>query len=112
MESTQELKILEVKKAERQTALAQWAGSVCQIQPVSLQPMLGDASLRRYFRIFVRGQSYVLMDAPPPQENCYLFASISESLRKMGLQTPEIIHADYKRGFLMITDFSDATYLK
>jgi aminoglycoside/choline kinase family phosphotransferase len=111
MESARELKISEIKKIERQSALERWLDSTCHVSPSALQPMAGDASLRRYFRVQIESQSFIVMDAPPP-ENCQAFAAISSALRKLGLQTPEIIHADFDQGFLLITDFGDATYLK
>jgi N-acetylmuramate 1-kinase len=95
MESAQELKISEIKKAERQSALEHWLDSICHVQPASLQRMAGDASLRQYFRVQVGSQSFVVMDAPPPQENCHAYATISAALRKLGLQSPEIIQAAF-----------------
>jgi len=112
MESAQEVKVAELKKAERQRAIEQWLYSACRMKSASLQPMKGDASMRRYFRISAMDQSYVVMDAPPSQENCYPFVEISAALRKMGLHTPEILHADLFQGFLLLTDFGDTTYLK
>jgi aminoglycoside/choline kinase family phosphotransferase len=128
MESTQELKLREREKAERQIALEKWVAAFYQAQALSLRAMPGDASGRRYFRVYLgtttgcsemtgglshhEQQTYVLMDAPPPQEDCYPFAAIASALRQMGLQTPKIIHADYERGFLMLSDFGDATYLR
>ena len=32
-------------------------------------PLAGDASFRRYYRLGCNGNSAVLMDAPPPQED-------------------------------------------
>lgn len=112
MESAQEVKVAELKNAERQRAMEHWLYSACRMKYVSLEPMKGDASLRRYFRLSTADQTYVVMDAPPPQENCYTFIEISTALRKMGLHTPEVMHADLSRGFLLLTDFGDATYLK
>jgi aminoglycoside/choline kinase family phosphotransferase len=36
-----------------------------------------DASFRRYFRWEGAGRSFVVMDAPPPQENCKPFVDIA-----------------------------------
>ena len=38
---------------------AGWAGA-------QVEPLAGDASFRRYFRVRANGQSAMLMDAPPP----------------------------------------------
>ena len=37
-----------------------WAGVI--------EPLSGDASFRRYFRVHSAGRDAILMDAPPPQE--------------------------------------------
>ena len=39
-----------------------WAGS-------RVEPLAGDASFRRYFRVVDGARTAVLMDAPPPQED-------------------------------------------
>lgn len=93
---------------ERKQALEGWLQSAAGLDGVQLQPMQGDASFRRYFRI----TPYVVMDAPPPRENCAPFVAIARALRNRGLQTPEIIQADLERGFLLLSDFGDHTYLK
>ncbi len=110
MESTLEAKISE--KVVRKKAMEQWLASVCRLEPDSLALMTGDASFRRYFRLHAKQQSYVVMDAPPQLENCRPFIAISKTLRNMGLHTPEVIHADPEKGFLLLTDFGDATYLR
>jgi aminoglycoside/choline kinase family phosphotransferase len=73
--------------------------------------MLGDASTRRYFRMLTPEATYVAIDAPSPQENCAAFVSIANTLRSCGVLAPEIIFQDLERGFLMVTDFGDLTYL-
>src|SRR5690606_8888193 len=99
---------LGLKVDERQLELVQWLQSDVGLTNVQLQPMQGDASFRRYFRV----QSFVAMDAPPPRENCVPFVAIARALHRMGLQVPEIFHANIEQGFLLLTDFGDQTYLK
>src|SRR3546814_9649777 len=43
-----------------------------------------DASFRRYFRWEGEGRSLIVMDAPPPQENCKPFVDIAFLLAKSG----------------------------
>lgn len=102
----------ELKNPDRIEALQHWLDDACGLDRVTLQPMQGDASFRRYFRIHTPSTSYVAMDAPPPQENCRPYVAIAKSLRSMGLHAPEIIAADVENGFLLMTDFGDWTYLK
>lgn len=103
MESAKGLKV-----DERQLELIRWLQSVAGLQNVKLKAMQGDASFRRYFRV----QSFVAMDAPPPRENCAPFVAIARALRRLGLQVPEIFHANIEQGFLLLTDFGERTYLK
>lgn len=110
MESAQELEM--IIKDKRKKALEHWLNTECRIPSFVLQPMMGDASMRRYFRLTVQDQSYVVMDAPPPQENVRPFIAVAAALRQLAVQTPEIMHADKEQGFLLLTDFGDATYLK
>lgn len=109
MESVQALKLTE--QAERTTAIQHWLESVSGVHPIILHPMVGDASNRRYFRVNVRGLSFVVMDAPPALENCRPFVAIAKALREIGLNTPDILEADLEQGFLLLTDFGGATYL-
>jgi N-acetylmuramate 1-kinase len=80
------------------------------------QFMQGDASSRRYERLFLKKQSYILMDAPPMSEasdyakrakiaqNMVPFVALSEGLRDAGFSAPEILAADLDQGFLLIED--------
>jgi len=75
-------------------------------------PLLGDASFRKYYRMTLQtGQTYMVMDAPPPQENCEIFVNIQALLQQHGLSVPEIIAKDLKQGFLVLEDFGDTLLL-
>ncbi|MDI3356505.1 phosphotransferase [Pseudomonas sp. UYIF39] len=70
-----------------------------------------DASFRRYFRWEGEGRSFVVMDAPPPQENCKPFVDIAFLLAKSGINVPKIYAEDLERGFLLLNDLGNKTYL-
>ena len=75
-----------------------------------LEPASADASFRRYFRL--RGEeSTIVMDAPPPQEDCRPFVQIAAYLEQMGLNSPRVLQADLERGFLLLTDLGSTLYL-
>lgn len=97
---------------DRKKQLQDWLVHTCRLDLTDLRPMVGAASFRRYFRAVAHGQPWVVMDAPPPQENCRPFAAIARALRQLSLNAPEIIAADFDRGFLLLTDMGDMTYLK
>ena len=72
-----------------------------------IEPLAGDASFRRYFRVIDEGRSAVLMDAPPPHENPRPFVAVAEWLGSVGLSAPEILARDLDKGLLLLADFGD-----
>jgi aminoglycoside/choline kinase family phosphotransferase len=70
-----------------------------------IEPLAGDASFRRYFRVIDGSRSAVLMDAPPPHEDPRPFIAMARYLRGIGLSAPEILAGDLDRGLLLIEDF-------
>ena len=74
-----------------------------------IEPLAGDASFRRYFRVRgANGARAVLMDAPPPHEDPRPFIAAAEWLAEAGLSAPAILGRDLERGLLLIDDFGDA----
>jgi aminoglycoside/choline kinase family phosphotransferase len=51
------------------------------------------------------------MDAPPEREDCRPFVQVAALLRAAGVNAPEVIARDLARGFLLLTDLGDTTYL-
>lgn len=81
------------------------------VPPAALTAASSDASFRRYFRWEGEGRSFVVMDAPPPQENCKPFVDIAFLLAKSGINVPKIYAEDLERGFLLLNDLGNKTYL-
>ena len=81
---------------------AGWGGCV-------IEPLPGDASFRRYFRIRSAdgARTAMLMDAPPPQEDTAPFLHVGRWLTDNGLRAPEIHAEDGARGFVLMEDFGD-----
>ncbi|MDV9031694.1 phosphotransferase [Pseudomonas sp. RAC1] len=78
----------------------------------SLTAASSDASFRRYFRWEGGGRSLVVMDAPPPQENCAPFVAIDHLLSSAQVNVPVIHAQDLERGFLLLSDLGRQTYLE
>ncbi len=76
-------------------------------QGARVEPLAGDASFRRYFRIVHGGRTAVLMDAPPPTEDVRPFVAVAEWLDSVGLTAPQILARDMDRGLLLLGDFGD-----
>lgn len=101
----------------RLRGLARWAGGRAAARrrgapgPAELERIGDDASFRRYFRLRTDGDSLIAVDAPPPMEDVAAFERVAALLRAAGLRAPEVLAADAGRGFMLLTDFGDATYL-
>jgi aminoglycoside/choline kinase family phosphotransferase len=95
----------------RLTAMLDWLRTDLGRPVESLEPASSDASFRRYFRAFENGRSYIVMDAPPPQENVRPFLAVAELMRGAGVQTPEVHAADAENGFVLLGDFGIRSYL-
>ncbi|MGN7613138.1 aminoglycoside phosphotransferase family protein [Magnetococcales bacterium HHB-1] len=79
------------------------------------QMVSGDASFRSYYRIFVtkpKPARYILMDAPPDKEDSNPFIDIGRFLAEHGVWTPEIIHHNLDKGYLLLEDMGDITFLR
>ncbi len=70
----------------------------------------GDASFRKYYRVFQDNQTYILMDAPPADEDIIPFVGIANCLLDFGYSAPEILHMDKEYGFLLLGDLGDDSF--
>ena len=77
-----------------------------------LFPASSDASFRRYFRWQAGSRSLILMDAPPPQEDCRPFVKLASVLARAGVHVPVVLAEDLTRGFLLLDDLGRQTYLE
>jgi aminoglycoside/choline kinase family phosphotransferase len=102
-----------------------------------IRALAGDASTRRYFRVFSKGRQAMLMDQPQhaetppapalatPEErrklgynavarlagaDCARFVAIAGYLRERGLSAPHIHAADCAAGFVLMEDFGERLY--
>jgi N-acetylmuramate 1-kinase len=94
--------------------LQDWLSSVSEpsLTVSSLRPASSDASFRRYFRLdSADGQTYIAMDAPPPQEDVKPFIHVAEVFGASGASVPKILAQDAERGFLLLSDLGNTTYL-
>lgn len=78
----------------------------------SLRPASSDASFRRYFRVDGPDRnSFIVMDAPPPQEDVRPFLHVATLFGASGVSVPKVIAKDVERGFLLLSDLGNTTYL-
>jgi N-acetylmuramate 1-kinase len=79
---------------------AGWGGA-------EVEPLPGDASFRRYFRVRKGGANAMLMDAPPPHEDPGPFLLVGKWLCAHGMRAPAIYAERPERGLVLIEDFGN-----
>lgn len=80
-------------------ASAGWQGAV-------IEPLPGDASFRRYFRVrHPEKGAAMLMHAPPPHEDPRPFLQVARWLDAHGLRAPVVHAGDAEQGFVLLEDF-------
>ncbi|MFC7517811.1 aminoglycoside phosphotransferase family protein [Herbaspirillum sp. GCM10030257] len=95
----------------------QWLATLPEIKihTESIRPASSDASFRRYFRVDAAdgtgNSTYIVMDAPPPQEDVRPFIHVAELFGKSGASVPHILAQDVERGYLLLSDLGSTTYL-
>ena len=108
--------------------LQEWLSSLTApaIAVPSIRPASADASFRRYFRVDAAHDkadnkngnvstasttTYIVMDAPPPQEDVRPFLHVAAVFGATGVSVPHVIAQDIERGFLLLSDLGSTTYL-
>jgi N-acetylmuramate 1-kinase len=94
--------------------LQDWLSNIAEpaVTVNSIRPASSDASFRRYFRLdSPDGNTYIAMDAPPPQEDVNPFIHVAEVFGASGASVPKILAKDVERGFLLLSDLGNTTYL-
>ncbi|NBB24679.1 phosphotransferase [Porphyrobacter sp. SLTP] len=82
-------------------AHAGWEGA-------DIDPLPGDASFRRYFRLSrASGESAMLMHAPPPHEDPAPFLHVAHWLNTHGMRGPAILAEDAAQGWVLTEDFGN-----
>jgi aminoglycoside/choline kinase family phosphotransferase len=96
---------------DRELLLLDWLSAVLPAPPDRIAPASGDASFRRYFRVWYDSQTRIVMDAPPDKEDCRPFVAIGSAMHGLGLNVPEVLAADLDQGLLLLTDLGEQQYL-
>lgn len=82
-------------------AASGWSGA-------AVEPLPGDASFRRYFRLRrVAGETAMLMHAPPPHEDPAPFLHVARWLTDHGLRAPAILAKEAAAGWVLTEDFGN-----
>ena len=127
---------------ERERAFHRWLGGIAArhgLQPASLRIASADASFRRYLRIDMaptlgtpvsslppegavspRGgpaakrppASFIIMDAPPAQEDCRPFVHVASLMADAGLNVPRVLAWEEALGFMLLDDLGTQTMIE
>lgn len=95
-----------------QATLVQWVESSANAAVAAVEPLLVEASNRRFFRVRLApsgpcGQTLVVMDSPPALERNDAFVAVQELLAGRGLPVPPILAMDRAQGFFLLGDLGD-----
>jgi N-acetylmuramate 1-kinase len=99
--------------------LAAWLAHTLRTSAFTLAPASADASFRRYYRATLarphalapQDAALIVMDAPPPQEDCRPFVRVAALLHAAEVHAPAVLAQDLDHGFLLLSDLGDTTYL-
>jgi N-acetylmuramate 1-kinase len=76
-----------------------------------LKKLAGDASLRRYYRVWKGDESFVLMLTEPFEPATYDFLLVRAHLEKCGIPVPGLRAVDGPLGAILLEDLGDRTML-
>ena len=96
---------------DRQLARCQWARTALNQPDAVLEPASADASFRSYWRVRDGGTHWIVMDAPPAQEDIRPWLDVAARLSAAGLHVPQVRHADAEHGFVLMSDLGNALML-
>jgi len=101
----------------RAGAFGSWLATVAgqhHLRADSVRSASADASFRRYFRVDTAAgnASYIVMDAPPAQEDCKPFVKVAGLMAGAGLIAPRVLAWDEPLGFMLLSDLGAQTMME
>ena len=96
---------------QRLSAIKSWVSDVLDSENFTITPASSDASFRRYFRVRQGDSTWIVMDAPPEQEDTRPFLKVGQFLASQSLHVPDIIAQNSEMGFLLLSDLGSQPYL-
>jgi hypothetical protein len=96
----------------RSAQLEQWLNECFGAGNYRFAPASEDASFRRYVRVTVADDTFVVMDAPPEHEDCRPFVQVARLFAGAGVHVPAVLAENLRDGFLLLSDLGTRTYLQ
>lgn len=79
---------------------------------INIERLTGDASTRRYYRVFCKDISYVVcLDNPSETIEDNSFLRVQKFLVNKDIRVPKIIHTNISKGYILEEDLGDVTLL-
>lgn len=97
---------------DRQQLIEDWLKGQFPDETFTISPASSDASFRRYYRAKFRDATRIVMDAPPDHEDCRPFVRVAQIFGEAGVNLPDVMAQDLERGFLLLDDLGNTTYLE
>lgn len=88
-----------------------WAQNALNDAEFTLASASADASFRSYWRGRSAGKSWIVMDAPPAQEDTGPWLAMARRLADAGLNAPRIHAVDAENGFVLMSDLGSRLFL-
>ncbi len=86
-------------------------GKVSDENLQDVEKLTGDASTRKYYRLFTRTKSYVVcLDKPSDEENTFI--TVQKFLYSKQIRVPQIYDHNLKKGYILEEDLGDRTLLQ
>ncbi len=101
-----------VKPDARALERQRWVADVVGNGDFSIEVASADASFRSYWRVRDRSTTRIVMDAPPTHEDIVPWLDIAARLRAGGLHAPDVFASDTGKGFVLMEDLGDRTFLE
>ncbi len=96
----------------RHEQLVRWVECWCDGVAFTLHPLTGGASARNFFRLeLADGRPTLIVRDSPAHGDSHRFARVARLLADGGVHAPNVIAQDLERGFLLISDLGDTSYL-
>lgn len=87
----------------------EFLGSTLKAKEYKVFPLAGDASSRKYYRIVVENNSFVLMEWEPFRKEEYPFLSVQAHFQNCGIKVPSVISFSEATGLVLLEDLGDLT---
>ena len=89
-----------------------WLANIlkCDAADVALQLIAGDASPRKFYRVFGPASGSRVLMVSPPTENNERFVLVQRALENAGVRVPSMPRANLALGYFLLEDLGDITF--